>query len=632
MPKTYTVKDIATILGFSTNSIYSFLKAKRIKGVRVGKGRFRIPEEELARILHLSKKPVSQSVSSVGIEDKDIVPVVADIAIPVQITPTTVLEPNLFDWFIGIASVISGIALFLFNVSSQGEIMGRLIPVIRILLICGGLGLIASSIQEQSNRLYVFFQSIMISIGVMGAYGLMRGSDMVGAILFGSISVIILLSIIRKLPAELSMGYFITLLSFGTALGVILRPEQIMTKSVVSLFPLPTVVVQGILLSVVLFTTSLYWIGYVKKSRWVFAIGCAMYGIAFVFAAMLYGEFLYWSRSFFYLVLAFFCLFLPVSLMLEPTKSQRQRLYLHVFFGGMGGLLTLGIIMISSLHQMLLQQRVHDFKNKIVVGQTIVENAIANVKSSVMTASGNPDFFTTIQTHDTDALVRNAKVVYEGNPMIRRLVFLKANGDVVTVYPYGVLERRNYAFREYFTRVRDTKALYVSNVFESSSNEGKRSVVSVVAPLLDTKGEFIGVMVASVNLEKVALQLQQTAHESGGEFFTLVDQTGKYVIHPNTALIGSQAPLIDLMLRGIEKKHGIENARLSDGTVGLVAYDGIPSLGWGLSIQVPITAILALSAYTLLLMFGTLFGVFVIAIVFLCVMKFRWLPQQRGYS
>src|SRR3990172_6082229 len=55
MPATYTVKQVAQILGYSTNSIYTFLKEKRIKGVRVGRGRFRIPQFELDRLLLTTK-------------------------------------------------------------------------------------------------------------------------------------------------------------------------------------------------------------------------------------------------------------------------------------------------------------------------------------------------------------------------------------------------------------------------------------------------------------------------------------------------------------------------------------------------------------------------------------------------
>ena len=406
MPKTYTVKDVASILGYSTNSIYTFLKEKRIKGVRVGKGRFRIPEEELSRILHLSKKTASSTVLPIITKDNQIIPEV--------VARTDVLDADLFDWFIGISSVISGVALFLFNISSQGDVIGRLIPVIRMLLICAGFGLVVSSIQEKFKGWHVFFQSVIASIGVMGAYGLARSFDINGVVLYGSISVVVIVTIVKKLPAEISMGYFMTLLGLGTVLGAVLWPQQAMTKSVMSLFSMPTAVVQGVFLGIVIINTSLYWIGYVKKFTWIFTISCIFFGIAFVIAAGLYGEFLYWSRSFFFMVLAFFCLFLPISQMLEPSKSQRQRLYLHLFFGGIGGIFLLALITVFSLHQALWLAREHDFENKITVGQTIIENAIANVKSSVVTASRNMEFLKGVEKNDTETLVKIQRLCTKG--------------------------------------------------------------------------------------------------------------------------------------------------------------------------------------------------------------------------
>lgn len=613
MPKTYTVSEVAKILGYSTNSIYTFLKEKRIKGVRFGRGRFRIPEEELARILHLSKKPAVPQVLR---------------------NPTDVLDVDLFDlfdWFIGISSVVSGVALFLFNASVSVDAMSRFIPFMRITLLCAGSGLIVSSIQGTSKRWHLFFQSVLCVVGFLGAYGMARAFDVTGAVLYASLSVIIVATMLRKISAEVSLGYFMTLLGFGTVLGMVLWPQQMTMKLLVSLVALPPATLQWILLCIVVVNTSAYWIGYIKKSPWLFAASCAFCGVVFVLTAVLYGEFLYWSRSFFFLVLAFFCFFLPVSTMLAPSRSQRQRLYLHLFFGLIGGLLLLGIMTVYALHHVLWYQRVDDFENKILVGRTVLENAIVNVKSSVTTASGNADFLTTIEKRDTDALTRNAKIVFEGNSLIRRLIFLRENGDVAAVYPYGVLERTNYAFREYFIRVRDTKVLYVSNIFESHSDQGTRPVISVVMPLLDTQNEFSGVMVASVNLEKIALQLQQLARESGGEYFTVADQNGKYVIHPNIALIGTPVPVSDPLYKKGKKQHGVENTFLSDGSIGLVAYDTIPSLGWGISVQVPSGSILALNTFSLMLTFCMISGVFVVAILLLYLMKFRWLPKQRGY-
>ena len=49
MKKTYSVSETAKILGYSTNSIYGFLKEGLINSVRIGKGKFRIPEKEIEK-------------------------------------------------------------------------------------------------------------------------------------------------------------------------------------------------------------------------------------------------------------------------------------------------------------------------------------------------------------------------------------------------------------------------------------------------------------------------------------------------------------------------------------------------------------------------------------------------------
>lgn len=50
----YTVKEVARLLGFSTNTIYKYLDEGKIKSTRLGsEGRFRIPQKEVARLLGL---------------------------------------------------------------------------------------------------------------------------------------------------------------------------------------------------------------------------------------------------------------------------------------------------------------------------------------------------------------------------------------------------------------------------------------------------------------------------------------------------------------------------------------------------------------------------------------------------
>ena len=50
----YTVKEVARLLGFSTNTIYKYLDEGKIKSTRLGEeGRFRIPQKEVAKLLGL---------------------------------------------------------------------------------------------------------------------------------------------------------------------------------------------------------------------------------------------------------------------------------------------------------------------------------------------------------------------------------------------------------------------------------------------------------------------------------------------------------------------------------------------------------------------------------------------------
>lgn len=59
----YTVKEVARLLGFSTNTIYKYLDEGKIKSTRLGKeGRFRIPQKEVAKLLGL--KGVNSQIAS----------------------------------------------------------------------------------------------------------------------------------------------------------------------------------------------------------------------------------------------------------------------------------------------------------------------------------------------------------------------------------------------------------------------------------------------------------------------------------------------------------------------------------------------------------------------------------------
>ncbi len=100
MPKkTYTVKEVAKLLGFSTNTVYKYLDDGSIQAVRLGEeGRFRIPESEVERLLQEKGRSLSD-VNTTPAINKD---GVSESSLAIKDTP------KLFDWFVYFMSISLG--------------------------------------------------------------------------------------------------------------------------------------------------------------------------------------------------------------------------------------------------------------------------------------------------------------------------------------------------------------------------------------------------------------------------------------------------------------------------------------------------------------------------------------------
>ncbi|KKS03385.1 MAG: hypothetical protein UU57_C0035G0001 [Candidatus Woesebacteria bacterium GW2011_GWE1_41_24] len=98
MPKSiYTVKEVAELLGFSTNTVYKYLDDGSIKAVRLGtEGRFRIPASEVDKLLQeRGGNPQKMKVTSFDQGQE---------------------FPGVFDWFIGFLSIGIGLSQFIYPI------------------------------------------------------------------------------------------------------------------------------------------------------------------------------------------------------------------------------------------------------------------------------------------------------------------------------------------------------------------------------------------------------------------------------------------------------------------------------------------------------------------------------------
>lgn len=637
MPKNYTVKEVADILGFSTNSIYTFLKEKRIKGVRIGKGRFRIPEEELARVLHLSKKPQQDVVSlvqppspSVALGDAKII-VDEPRRVPVF---GELLSPNIFDWFVGMASIVAGLGLFVYNVpfgSTDIASTPLVFPIIRLVLIACGAGIIISSMYFQGKGWHNVFHLCLSILGFINAFGLMRSGDVEGALLYGLLGLVIGINHFIRLGGIVTIMVYATLIAIMYPLVILFAPGdthvQMLTRSL-GMSPTNT----GLLVLVVtVVLIAGLWAGYAKNRVVFFIVGWSM-AICDVLVAVWYAHMLYWSRAFFLVVVGYFTGMLPYWWPIQQAVPRRYKFLLHGLFAGIGASMFIAVLIVYLLQQNVWDARERELVSKLGIAQTRIENAVTSVRSSILVASVNTDFVATLTKPDAVKLYTYAKIIYESNPNIRRLVFLDDAGNGVGVYPYGTLDDPNYAYRDYFQEAKATGLPVISDVFQARGDHAGRYVVVVSVPLRDAKGVFAGVMAASLDLDRMGLLLSQVATSERGEHFVVMDAKGVILSHPNAGVIGTTVPVGDPLYLGIQGKTGVRDGILIEKFPGMMAYTHIPSLRWGLSLRVPSRNIFELSSFAIWAVFGLVGCMLLVGVEMFHVVKQRIFQSQGGSS
>ena len=586
MPRTYTVKEVADILGYSTNSIYTFLKEKRIRGVRLGKGRFRIPDEELARVLHLSKKP-------------DEIPVPAT-------RPQEILLPDIFDWFVGLSAIVSGVALFLFNLTYA-------IPAARLILIAAGVGVIATTLTTGARRWHGLFHGVLCLFGAVNAVNLFRGGSIDGAILYGAMAIVLGTGLVWHASGTVLLGLYVSLLAVAFPIWIFAAGGSSTVATAAHVVGIGTVWFGAAVALASVLYLWLFWMGYSGK-RPLFILAGVLVAILCVGGAVWYGQLQLWSRAFFLIVLGFFSGTLPLWQWASAVTPRRKRALLHLLFGGVGAVLLLAILAVHLLQQNLREQSKTEFINRIATATNLLISAVDSTKSSLVVSAANPDLQNALDKKDVEELVRFSKVLYETNTNIRRVVFLDAAGDGVALYPYGTFDRTNYADREYFKEARDTKTAYVSNVFQAAVDQAGRQVFVVAVPIFSAKNEFVGVMAGSVDLERLGYKLRQLAVESRGEYFLIVDSNKKILSHPDSTRIGSNLPSDDLLYRVADGKKGVAGGTLPGGLLGLVAYGSVDPMGWTVTLRMPVAQLFALTADAAVWVFGTVAAVIAVSV------------------
>jgi len=613
----YTVKQVAEILGYSTNSIYTFLKEKRIKGIRVGRGRFRIPQSELDRLL-LTKNTKTITPVQYGLPQES-APVVIEnpreavVSANLMTTPHRVEVPSLFDWFVGIGSIVLGLAMFLFSRVYEEfsfEQFLPLMPAIRMTLIAGGFGILLTDIVSRKTSIWhhIFHWTLAFAYAFY-TFILIRTGNWEGVVIFGTLTASLVFSFFTGIGGIAGFAVYIVGLLALLPIVAVLTPSQSTLLPIASFLPLSGELITYLWVAVVLGIASTIWLGYMRDRR-VFWIGMIGVSVLLVVLSVHYAANLAWGRSLFILITAMLSLFVPVWQSLTFTH-KRDRAFI---FSAFGTLLLLYILVVGVLRVMqtnIMEYASRDMENKVSYGKSLIESTLISARTSLSSAATNPLLVDAGQAGKRDETTSFVRALFEGTSFFHRVVMLGREGELLAMYPLAATDSSNFAQSDYFIKATTTKQIVTSNVYEGRADETNQKSIVIAVPVINSKNEVIGVIAGSLDLENLGNKLQQIASTQNGEYFVVIDQSGKRIIYPDMAQIGSTVGTSDPVRLGLSGNQGVTEGYNSDNIRSIVAYSSISAeTGWSIAVLAPVTQILqATNAASI-----TIFSVIVISI------------------
>ena len=539
MKRFYTVKEAAEILGFSTNTIYKYLDEGKLKGKRIGKGRFKIPYEELEPYLSVGEKV--EHVVSEKVQGDKIAEAIKEVGSEFKGIASGYNDFIFFRLFVGIV-ILGGGLIHLFWLNG----LYPYTPIVRILysfgLIFAGLLFLISSIFWKKSKTFNVWGHILSLIMLLGAI-------VISLLLKNYQMTIAFVALLLVLVSHLARGYenccehstfyrdfiFYTLLAaLGFLILVFIAPDSISFSQIAQFTILQKIIFTAgwmlfmilpaiyllsakvknpkILLTWILaaFITSLIVaIGASIRNEWDISFGAFIYGI---FAGFL----LWWSArgsqidekelhlviiSFFWIALVTFLGLLSIQIY---QKKQTE--------------------VVSSRMQARLSEIVRD-----------IDYLFAQPEGIINTENKKGEIANVILRGNEEEIISLAKAIFDKFPdPLNRILILDSQGKALGVYPRNSLvQGGNFSSQEYFLVPKKSLRPYISNVFEAVIGIDE---VALGVPVFNDN-HFAGVVAAGYDLGTISQRYQNLG--SGGTLYAY-DENQRYTLNIDSQKIGQE--------------------------------------------------------------------------------------------
>ncbi|OHB19036.1 MAG: hypothetical protein A2854_00815 [Parcubacteria group bacterium RIFCSPHIGHO2_01_FULL_56_18] len=603
MSKTYTAKQVAQALGFSTNTVYKYLDDGTIKATRLGtEGRFRIPESEVIRLLGAQGKlpapdPVSPSPTAAATSPTPVPETSAETIDAAQSILHHVSSPDLFDWFLGLASVFLALTYFLYPITYQSvsaqSFVGPL-TVVKLALLPSSLLLLALDIFHPGRKLIWRVLShlpLTLSLTALSFIYSALSEHFTAAFIF-PLAAFAALSIFWYRSAFMRFLCFILVFQLSVIAGFLIHPEPIFALDITiqSFNYLPLVLVGLGLLAPLFF--GLAWLASKKLPQllplilWPQAVTLLVLCVNFTANQA-------WNKATVSLILGTFTLLLPFYQSLT-SLSRLTRIQAMAAFGWLAGITLVGSILVYVTQNSFRSLLVNQASQNLNSASQVIENFLDDSVRVLSVISQSPLTPKLIAASDTAAsqtqLSQLVKETFLASPSLRRVTIADSVGTPLATYPLpntspANLASQSLANQDYFTQSRATGRTVVSQVAPPTITD-LNPTIYVSIPLTDSQGQFAGAVIGSLDLSRLTQRLSDLRPDSQS-YYVIADTQNRLIYHPDPSQIGQPAAVPSPVSQAVSGQSGSTSSYTADGFLSLQAFSPLSRLGWGISLIQP---------------------------------------------
>lgn len=568
MKRYYSVKEAARLLNFSTNTIYSYLETGKLSAKRIGRGRFKIPFDELAPYVNSTSSAQSPFIPNLEGVTADSMNEISDNS---SNSIVNVYDFDLFQVFLGLLLFGAGLIVFLNQPESLVD-LGYVFSVIIASAVAGliylVLGLFTKAGRESNLKTRLYWSVALIGVLYVLYTMLINNHFRSSWALYAGVSLSTLTFIIRGYNRCVEKSGFykefiiISLFaSFFAGIVILVSPSSFPISDLI-----PWVTRNRGVFAVAWFASSLIPFAYLLMSKFVFRPALQFFffivaTLSFVFAIFLTIA-ANWDGAFFAYGYGIFSLFVAWWVVTNQNiKDHKVNVLLTGFFFSILGAF-IGILALYAVFANTLIQTIDATKGNLSDAAWSVNRDLDKIRAMLVTSGTSKRMVELLDNGDAvldrSRIDGDLKSLYGQTNSFKEIVMLSSSGEVVSVYPENSeQEGRNYSQYSVFQVTRSTLRPFITEAYKSFDDKYH---VSYAIPLFEND-EFKGVVFAELELQKISIlnNLGKLNHS-----VKAFDANGVVVLSNDTNDIGNQIDAEIFELRDADVVRNKKTLRVYD--------------------------------------------------------------------